>query len=314
MKTVLTVVGVTLAVVIVAVAAVYGWMLVSTPPPSDKLPTPPPKTARTAPSTPPATPPPSAQGSASQSEGRVSQTPNALAPPSSRNLVHPAAPPPTQVADAQTGGSTSTPVAEALPPVTPESDAPLGESAVVPDTMEAKLNALQFGLTDDEVRAIMGAEGTPADDVIEYMPQGWYALRWREADGASITATFNEYNTLVHLAPFKVPGAFEWMNANVPYSIVTWLNDNLENTNLPVRVPAVQVGAVSQSQFQFQAGLVTQDGQVAGSIAGNYYLGDGQTTYIPNDPQPYVRAMEGSYQFYAPNGAQVADTFGVTEY
>ncbi len=313
MKTVLTVVGVTLGVVIVAVAAVYGWMLVSTPPPSDKLPTPPPKTARSVPSVRPAATPP-AQGSASQPEGRVSQTPNALAPPSSRNLVHPAAPPPTQVADTQTGVPAQTPVSESLPPVTPESEASPGESAVMPDTMEAKLNALQLGLTDDEVSAIMGAEGTPADDVVEYMPQGWYALRWSEADGASITATFNEYNTLVHLAPFKVPGAFEWMNANVPFSIVTWLNDNLENNNLPVRVPAVRVGALSQTQFQFQAGLVTQDGQVAGSIAGNYYLGDGQTTYVPNDPQPYVRAMEGSYQFYAPNGAQVADTFGVTEY
>lgn len=313
MRIILTVVGVTLAIVIVAVAGVYGWMMVSTPPPSDKLPTPPPNVARSAP---PVRPPASAYTSASDasSSERVSQTPNAVAPPSSRDIVHPAAPPPTQVADPLSGMPSQIPVAEPDAPVTPESESPQGESAVVPDTMQGKLNALQLGLTDGEVSAIMGEDGSPAEDAGEYLPQGWYALRWRDPDGASITATFDEYNTLVHLTPFKVPGAFEWMNANVPYSVVTWLNDKLESSNLPVRVPAAQIGAVSDTRFQFQAGLVARNGQVMGSIAGTYYIGDGASTYIPGDTRPYVHAIEGSYQFYAPNGAQVADTFGLAEY
>lgn len=307
MKTVLTVVGITLALVIVAVAGVYGWMMYSAPLPTDKLPAPPANTSRN-------TPAPDAQsrsdpGSVSTptSGNRASQTPNASAPPSSRNLVRPAAPPPTQVAGAQPGMAVPVTSPE---PVTAEYPAIGGTSL---DSMEDKLYALTLGLSDDEVRAIMG-EGLPAEDAGEYLPQGWYALQWRESDGASIVATFDEFNTLVHVSPFKVPGAFEWMNDNIPYSLVTWLNDNLENNSIPVRVPAVQVAAVTETQFQFQAGLVTRDGQVSGNIGGNFYVGDGATTYVPGDNRAYVRAMEGSYQFYAPNGAQVADTFALAEY
>jgi hypothetical protein len=199
-------------------------------------------------------------------------------------------------------------------PVTAEYPGSPLDTGVSSDSMEDKLYALILGQSDNEVSAIMGGEGSPAEDAGEYLPQGWYALRWRESDGASLVATFDEFNTLVHVSPFKVPGAFEWMNDNIPYSLVTWLNDNLENNNIPVRVPAVQVTAVTEAQFQFQAGLVTRDGQVSGSIGGNYYVGDGATTYVPGDNQAYVRAMEGSYQFYAPSGAQVADTFALAEY
>jgi hypothetical protein len=311
MKTVLTVVGITLAVVIVAVAGVYGWVMYSAPLPTDKLPTPPTNASRNTPTAvaqswidPGSVPTPS-------SGDRTSQTPNASAPPSSRNLVRPAPPPPTQVAGAQPGMAVPVTSPEPVTAEYPGSPAIGGASL---DSMEDKLYALTLGVSDAEVSAIMGGEGSPAEDAGEYLPQGWYTLRWRESDGASIVATFDEFNTLVHVSPFKVPGAFEWMNDNIPYSLVTWLNDNLENNNIPVRVPAVQVAAVTETQYQFQAGLVTRDGQVSGSIGGNYYIGDGATTYVPGDNRAYVRAMEGSYQFYAPNGAQVADTFALAEY
>ena len=310
MRTFLTVVGATLAIVIVAVAGVYGWMMVSVPPPSDKLPAPPAKIARQQPrpapqpSTVPAdTPPPL--------DVPRSQTPNAMAPPSSRDLVHPTPPPPTQVIDPYQG-MPAPPQPE--PSVGPDSSAPASEPEVAPETMEEKLHALNIGQTADEAAAIMGERGMPADDASEFIPQGWYQLRWREPDGASITGVFNEFNILVHISPFKVPGAFEWMNDNLNYAIVTWLNDNLEKNNLPVRVPAVQIATAGQNQIQFQAGLVMRGGQVTGTIAGMYYAGDGETTYVPGDTRAYVRAMEGSYQFYAPNGAQVGDTFGVAEY
>jgi hypothetical protein len=180
--------------------------------------------------------------------------------------------------------------------------------------MEDKLYALAVGQSEEEAAAIMGERGLPTDDGAEFVPQGWYQIRWREADGAAITATFDEYGALVHINPFKVPGAFEWMTGDLNYSIVTWLNENLEKGNLPVRVPAIQIAEAGENRFQFQAGLVLRGGRVTGTIAGSYYDGDGETTYVPGDPRPYVRAMEGSYQFYAPDGAQVGNTFALAEY
>jgi len=314
MKTFLTVVGVTLAIVIVAVAGVYAWMMASAPSPSGKLPAPPANVARQQPR--PLQQPAASQNAADSSSGAPrSNVPNAMTPPSSRGLVRPAPPPPTQVAGPDQGMPVSPqPQAAQPPPVGPDSSTPASEPDALPETMEEKLYALTIGQSEDEATAIMGEPGLPTGDGGEFLPQGWYQLRWREADGASITATFDEYGTLAHIAPFKVPGAFEWMNGNLNYSIVTWINDNLEKNNLPVRVPAVQIASAGQSPFQFQGGLVIPGGQVTGTIAGTYYAGDGETTYVPGDTRPYLRAMEGSYQFFTPNGAQVGDTFALAEY
>ncbi len=311
MKTFLTIVGVTLAVVIVAVAGVYGWTMFSTPPTADRLPAPPQTIAQRQPASAPA-PSASADTTPSHSAAPATHTPSAAAPPAERNLLPPSPPPPTQVANPTQGMiAPETPAPEA--PVESDGTAPDSDLDAPPETFEDKLYAVAIGQTLDEVDAVMGGEGTP-DDTVEFVPQGWYTLRWRDSGGATITGTFDENDRLVAVVPFKVPGAFEWMNDDLNYSIVTWLNDRLEALNFPVRVPAVRIAEVTQTQYQFQAGLVTLNGQVVGSIGGNYYEGDGVTTVAPGDTRPYVRAMEGSYQFTAPNGAQVGDTFALAEY
>ncbi|MCC6490301.1 MAG: hypothetical protein IT364_22650 [Candidatus Hydrogenedentes bacterium] len=306
MRTVLTVVGITLAVVITAVAGVYAWMAVSATQPSQGLPAPPPKVAkasRETPARPHNTVAPPAAATA------VPRTPSP-----SKELVRPAPSPlPAPAAPTQDVPAVPDPNAPAHVPETP-SQPPV--DAPPPATMFDKLAALRIGSAESEVAAIMGTEGAPVADAApaEFVPQGWYNLRWNDPDGGSIVALFTADGILAHLEPLKVVGAFDWMNADPFYSITAWINDNLENESFPVRLPAVEVTTTGEHAFRYQGSLVTSAGQFVGSMRGAYYAGDGATTYMPNDRVPYKKAIEGVFEFIAPDGSRRSDNFAWVEH
>lgn len=203
-----------------------------------------------------------------------------------------------------------------MPAPVPETSAQPPVEAPIPATMFDKLASLQIGFGEPEVAAIMGSEGAPVVDAVgeKFVPQGWYNRRWNDSDGGSIVALFTGDGILAHVEPLKIAGAFDWMNADPFYSITTWINDNLENENFPVRLPAVEVTTTGERAFRFQGSLVNSVGQFVGSMKGAYYVGDGATTFAPNDRVAYRKAIEGVFEFVAPDGSRRSDNFAWVEH
>ena len=311
MRTVLTVAGITLAVVITAVAGVYAWMALAAEQTTAGLPVPPPKAAK-APPRQAAAPRESRSSASSSTSARTSSRPQA-----SQVLVRPGSPPTARAAGAPGQEQPAIPLPEppaGIPVPVPATEP--GQAAPLPETMLEKLAALMVGLPQPEVAAIMGGEGRPVADATrqEFTPLGWYRIRWSDPGGATIVGLFSEQGILAHLEPLKIAGAFDWMNADVHYSITTWINDNLQAEDFPVRLPAVEAATTGPNTFQYQGALVNSEGRFVGSMRGTYYVGDGATTFAPNDAIPYVKAIEGSYQFISPDSLSRADSFGWVEH
>lgn len=307
-------VGIALGIAIAVVAGVYGWQQyestkpVAVPPTTVVSTTPPPAASK-----PPAEKPKPVDLPASK-PGAVPPT----APPAGPPKPFPSGPPSSQVDNKVPAGPSSTagPAAKpapgapsASPPSTaqtPGEDTPIA----VPETPNVatpeKLEQLIVGMTEDDVQQTMGKEGvpTPEDQLAAYTPEGWYEVRWPNADGSYIAALFNDLGRLAHLEPFNMPGASEW-KATPWYAVPSWLNDKLRSSTMPVRLPAVDIVEAQADTFQFRGVLANADGQVLGSISGTYYV---------NDPSGrFVRAMEGTYEYTLPDGTVDANTFQFSE-
>jgi hypothetical protein len=326
MKIILTAVGIALAVVITVVAGVYGWAVMTgrrtTPeflaaadtaslpketepnvvstPNRDSTPAPPPA----APPQPTFTPQPPVPFSTTSptpapSKEGIASTPAATA---SGSPAGPAGTPTSGPSALATPAPPSIPVAPAATP------APQTNAATI-----EKLFQLQPGIAEDQVAAVMGSPGTEPAGFTPYRPIGWYERRWINADGSWIAAVFNDAGLLVALDQYKVPGASEW-TSDPHYAIASWMNANLENNRMPVRIPALDVVQSAPSAYQFQGALTADDGTIVGSITGVYYPGDGATTYIPGETLPYSRAIEGTYQYALATGAADSNTFALVEH
>lgn len=322
MKIVLGVVGITLAVVITAVAGVYAYVAYTTPvaspkpaqsfpPVQDKTPekqaskdVPQPVTAPTPPmSTVQAPPQPDAMPKAS----------GAASNPTAPSADPAASPPAASIPPTATGALPPIPVPHPSPtPVQPGAGPALSQ----PDTRETapgpvatfeKLSALQIGMTEDQVSQIMGSEGhpPPESETWEYQPIGWYELRWTNRDGGYISGLFTDNGILGFLEQDKIPGG-EALETVPYYAIRKWLNERMRTNRMPVRVPAVEVVELGSGGYGFQGMLVSSRGEVWGSISGTYYIGDNITV-------PYLRAMEGQYEYVTPDGIVFSEPFQFAE-
>jgi len=185
-------------------------------------------------------------------------------------------------------------------------DQPIAEVLPTAIATPEKLQSLQIGMTEGDVRQTMGTDGieTPEEQLPEFTPAEWYELRWANADGSYIAAMFNEEQTLVHLQPFNIPGAYTWL-ATPHYAVPAWLNEKFQANNMMVRLPAVDVVEPRQYTYQFRGGLVDASGQMLGTVAGTYYLGEAAGQY--------ARAIEGSYEYRLVDGRVDANTFQFVE-
>ena len=299
MRIMLTMVGITLGIAIAVVAGVYGWQQFASTAPVP-APIKPVQTAQ-APSPQPA--PPTTPKPAQPAPAPV-QLPKE-APKPMPPVAAPATGKQPPVAAPKTEKPATPPAGE---PTVPAEEAPIAVPAepVTAVATPEKLESLRIGMTLEETEQAMGAKGvkTPDDQVPAYQPDGWEEVRWPNADGSYIAALFNTDGQLVHLQPFNMPGAYEWMS-NPHYAIPAWLNDKLQAANMIVRVPSVDVVEAQAGAEQFQGALVNASGEFLGSISGSYYTGEAAVGY--------TRGIEGTYQYSLPNGQIDSNTFQFTE-
>ena len=309
----MTMVGIALGIAIAVVAGVYGWQQYESTKPIE---VPPATVASTSPTPDTSKPPAEKPKPVDLPASKPGAVPPA-APPSGPPKAFPSATPPQ--ADSKTPVTPPSPAGPATKPVpgapgaslpntgpTPGEDTPIA----VPETPKVatpeKLAQLIVGMTEDDVQQAMAKEGvpTPEDQLAAYTPEGWYEVRWPNADGSYIAALFNDLGRLAHLEPFNMPGADEWKAAPW-YAVPSWLNEKLRSSAMPVRLPAVDIVESQADTFQFRGVLANADGQVLGSISGTYYVND------PNGR--FVRAMEGTYEYTLPDGTVDANTFQFSE-
>lgn len=279
MRIILSMVGIALGIGIAIIAGVYGWE----------------QYAATTPAAAPVNVPQSAPKPQKAEQPKPVSVP-AEGPASTKPPSPLSATPP--MAQHQTPSGIHSPV--------PGEDKPIA----VPETPNLatpeKLAQLSIGMTEEDVQKTFGKAGvrTQEADLPAYTPEGWYELRWPNADGSYISALFNEQKTLVFAEPFNMPGAYEWL-ATPWYAIPNWLNTKLREGNMAVRLPAVEVVAAQTNTYQFSGLLVNAEGETLGLMTGTYYVND------PNGR--YTRAIEGSYQYALPNGAVDSNTFQFSE-
>jgi len=216
---------------------------------------------------------------------------------------------PTTAAPPTFAGAGAQPLPSAMPNAASESDVenqPIAVAEAPALATPEKLESLEIGMTEGDVIQVMGSEGveTPADQLPQFTPIGWYEVRWANADGSYIAAHFNQERTLRYVQPFNMPGAYAWLESP-HYAVPAWLNDLLQANNLIVRVPSVDVVEARPSTFQFQGGLVAANGQTLGSISGTYYIGEAAGSNR--------RGIEGSYSYALPDGRSDANTFQFVE-
>lgn len=279
MRIILTMVGIALGIGIAIIAGVYGWE----------------QYAATAPVVAPVNVAQSAPGPQKPEQPKPVSVPAEGPTPTKPAPLSSATPPAAQQ---------QTPFNKPMP--VPGEDKPIA----VPETPNLatpeKLAQLTIGMTEEDVQKTFGKAGVPTQeaDLPAYTPEGWHELRWPNPDGSYISALFNEQNVLVFAEPFNMPGAYEWLSTPW-YAIPNWLNAKLRESNMAVRLPAVDVVAAQTNTYQFSGRLVNADGETLGLMTGTYYV---------NDPSGrYTRAIEGSYQYALPNGAVDSNTFQFSE-
>ncbi|HRK33356.1 MAG TPA: hypothetical protein PLJ47_02085, partial [Candidatus Hydrogenedentes bacterium] len=227
MRIILSMVAISLGIAIAIVAGVYGWQRYSAAPiPVAATPAPAPPPA-SAPEAKPAEP-------VAEAPTPVSVTPTTSPKP---EPVVPALPAPKQPAMPTTAapptfaGAGAQPLPSAMPNAASESDVenqPIAVAEAPALATPEKLESLEIGMTEGDVIQVMGSEGveTPADQLPQFTPIGWYEVRWANADGSYIAAHFNQERTLRYVQPFNMPGAYAWLESP-HYAVPAWLNDLL---------------------------------------------------------------------------------------
>ncbi len=303
-----------LVTVLVAVGSIVAWTLLTTPKPQPKpvvaenlTPNAPPPAATPQPRQPPPTANPRI-ATAKSPDDTLTKIPGAK--PDTNVPQQVAVPNPADPGAVDTGQKVP---ADSLATMTADNPTAAQESEEKSDqhmvTVD-NLAVLRSGMSYAQVTAIMGFEGNnlSASGHVNYEPPGWALVEWKSMDGGSVQVNFNEGGLLVSVDVKGILGSEVLVN-DPTYAVRSWLNSSMAQNSMMVRVPTVQLSPSGSNDYGYQATLVNEAGLPVGAISGVYRLGNGRTTFAPNDPLPYAQMLEGLYEYTRTDGVKAANSF-----